>query len=339
MKFVIDIIPSTMKRVNELLARTDYGSLGVFVGAAIENQLLLEESETNGIVSPIQKDIIKPSLVDLRPIVDKLSLGPVDQPMLRHTLEAPTDENIIPGPLWGGFYRLFPAKLAVRVFVDYFKDEYPKITDFNKEVVDFALQLGQYFRQKDEKESRKYGEKTAVVFPHLDGTSIKRFKALYLVVKRPRDGRLDGLMGRLKFINVSEGKVGITKAGLEFAKLENPLFDGGFSEPGFSDSEIRFLLGHIQANLIDEFSDMGQLTCLVQKGIRARKEINEKMGKYYEKKYFQEKRWSDKVIATMTAGLTSRLVEIHVLQKEKSAFGSRLVPGTFADKLLEGVNC
>ena len=55
-----------------------------------------------------------------------------------------------------------------------------------------------------------------------------------------RDNKVDGALAKLKFIKViridGQGyKVGITKAGHEFAQLNNPYFDGIFESCGVKD--------------------------------------------------------------------------------------------------------
>jgi len=134
-----------------------------------------------------------------------------------------------------------------------------------------------------------------------------------------KDGKLDGAMPFLKFVNLMQderGKIliGLTEAGLTFAKLENPVIDHYDFEKSFGEREIEFYLEHISRDVKGESSSIKWLLTKVVNGITEREAMNNEV----KMEFGQIWNASDKVINTQRSGLMGRMYELGLVNKEKT---------------------
>jgi len=139
-----------------------------------------------------------------------------------------------------------------------------------------------------------------------------------------KDGILDGAMPCLRFVNLKRnerGKVfiGLTEAGLIFAKLENPVIDQQNFERSFNEKEIDFYLTHIFKNVKGENSAIKWLLRKLIEGIVVREDINNEL----KKEFSQVWNASDAVINTQRAGLMARMYELGLIEKKKMGINVR----------------
>ena len=110
--------------------------------------------------------------------------------------------------------------------------------------------------------------------------------------------KVDGALAKLKFIKViridGQGHLGITKAGHEFAKLDNPYFDGVFksnrredysnsdlvNESTLSDSEKLFLINHIKNEYPSEYEATLELLKKIDSGYNKPTSLDEFLKKF-----------------------------------------------------------
>jgi hypothetical protein len=176
-----------------------------------------------------------------------------------------------PGPLWGQYNRVFPAKIVVRRLANMVQEQnenssssgngvrWIELDHFQEEASQLARNYGLMIREYDQQKSRGRGEKVASGLPTGDDPdkSKNRFET-HFIGYSDRNNNLTGEPPHLHFINISDGdvsRIGITDAGLRFAELYNPLLDDGpDSDKSLSSQERSFYLEHTKENLDDEFA-------------------------------------------------------------------------------------
>tara|TARA_B110000003_G_C16643246_1_gene530996 strand:+ start:146 stop:1339 length:1194 start_codon:yes stop_codon:yes gene_type:complete len=244
-------------------------------------------------------------------------------------------------PLWGQTNRYFPLKAALRsiYFVlkeNFDEDNYLKVSEFNKKskLFLFFSNLGMSLSFFDKESKRSKSEKVATGFPNGVDTyklekSCLRFMSHYLFEIR-RDNKVDGALAKLKFIKViridGQGyKVGITKAGHEFAQLNNPYFDGIFESCGvkdysnpelvkentLSENEKSFLINHLKNEYSSEYDATLKLLKKIDEGYNKPTSLMNSMKEYFDSDL------TNSALNTTVNGLVSRATELSLLTKEK----------------------
>lgn len=244
-------------------------------------------------------------------------------------------------PLWGQTNRYFPLKAALRSIYFILKENfdennYLNVSEFNKKnkLFLFLSNLGMSLSFFDKESKRGKSEKVATGFPTgVDSYKLEksalRFLAHYLFEIR-RDNKVDGALAKLKFIKViridGQGyKIGVTKAGHEFAKLDNPYFDRVFksnriedysnsdlvNESTLSDSEKLFLINHIKNEYPSEYEATLELLKKIDLGNNKPTSLMNSMKEYFDSNL------TNSALNTTVNGLVSRATELSLLTKEK----------------------
>jgi hypothetical protein len=347
-KRIIDISPELERKIWAKIKVGAYSSFDHLVSISLENQLLADEGGQGawGLGAPLERT---PSLEvevvpreqgarvrsrksggrpEERTLPPKKLGGPWAAPPSVVTVPEPADDRLMGGVLWGQFYRFLPTKSALRVLASSSTKSQPSFALFKIEATAEAEQVGSALLEMDQSLGRKFGERLSTSFPAADDKSRHRYRAQYLGYVRTGDGKLEGLLPQLKFVDITRGEggdvIGITPAGLEFAKIENPLIDQGVAGEGasaFSKTEAEFLLNHIQAKLPAEYEHMRFLAETIRDGISKREPLNQRMKQFYSEKSMGSSLWSDEHVNTMRAGVTSRLYELGLLERERGADG------------------
>lgn len=323
MKYIVDVKPSIEAKIRQLLEKGEFSDFNHFANIAIENQILAETGQNAWTLKNknITHNKSSTTIEKARKNNSLKFLERIKMPKNIKTLSEPLDKEIITGPLWGQFYKFIPAKVGLRILLNLNKENMPFTNDFRE----IACEIAEAYREKleadDKKKGRKLGHKLSSGFPTKNPKSRKRYMDQYLLYIRPTDYKLDGMLARLKFINVVEEngsfKVGITKSGLIFANLENPIIDSGNSEQPLSEEEVKFLIGHINKKLNSEGEHIATLLMLLNEGVDSRESLNNKMATFYKKFQMEENPWTEGMINTMRSGLMSRLFEFGFIQKKK----------------------
>ncbi|MEM3086356.1 MAG: hypothetical protein QXT68_04355 [Halobacteria archaeon] len=233
----------------------------------------------------------------------------------------PEDSELMGRILWGQHYRFLPSKPALRVLAGLCADGLPTLAVFKDRACEAAEAVGLSLAEKDRTLGKKFGEKFSTSFPEPEEKSRRRYRDQYLAYVRPTDGKVDGLLSRLKFIKImAEGgthKVGITKSGLDFAVLQNPVLDGAGNGSLLSDQEADFLIRHIRARIPEEARHMDMMLRLIGEGVASRERLNSRMGEFYRAYQDVDNPWTPAHVNTMRAGLLSRLYELGLVDKTK----------------------
>jgi hypothetical protein len=248
--------------------------------------------------------------------------------------------------MWGQVNRIFPIKLGLRVLYMMLNDDQAvELETFREKSADIAFEFAKMLRANERTKNISRDEKVSTGLPldndsertnlvlraqknqrleeissymkHEEYKSKLRYKSHFLASVR-KDGRLDGAMPFLKFVNIKKHNkedfyIGLTEAGLEFAKLENLIIEKKDFSKSLSESEANFYLNHIEKNVRGEYNAIKWLLNKLKSGITEREIINQVL-----KSEFGEI-WnvSDAVINTQRAGLMARMSELGLIDKEK----------------------
>lgn len=313
MRRLVEIDQALEEKIRKVILKRKYRDFQHFVSTSLENQILAESTDEN------PWTIEKTSEISVTSNRSENRLIPANNKTSVMTLDFPDKAELVGQILWGQYYRFLPVKLAVRVLSNISEQSLPRLYDFLDICTAEALKLRPTLVKIDQKERIEHGEKLSASFPTNEDKSMKRFANQYLMYIRSSDGKLDGMMPSLKFANVTIDngvlKVGLTKAGLDFSRIENPILDNTGTQP-FSQEEKDFMINHIADNVPKEYEHVMTAISALNSGINSRDELNQSLSKFYSKHYGGDE-WSEAVVNTMRSGLFSRMTELGIITREK----------------------
>ena len=340
MRYIIDISQAQAKQIEALIEKQRYESVNQFISVAIENQLHIEKtdiSKPEDESGAKKKPFIKKKFHDTRgfpeeeieiflPIPDELP-KPVTPPIFSDL--ASCQNNIMEEKcwMWGQINRIFPVKLALRFLLNKIASgQWIELEKFKEEAAKIAIEVGKAIKSYEEEKNKKRDDKISAGLPRISEDQFKsltRYKAHFIGSLR-KDGKLDGAMPFLRFANFmkddkSKVLIGITEAGYEFARLENPVIDLKNYENSFGQLEIDFYLNHVYKNVKGEFNAIKWLLNKMINGISDRTALNNEIGREFGEVWGS----SDAVINTQRAGLMSRMSELGLIDKEKEGIQVR----------------
>ncbi len=328
MRYIIDISPKQSQAIHQYLEKGYYGSLSQFVITAIENQLSLEESDSNlPISSNPQQTIQKPTvLVGLQSVsnVEKYALNNIpdfdavtESPGFKDLVFASQDipENQI--WLWGQINKIFPVKLGVRILHQLLATNQPmELNEFLETVAKEAAAIGDKIRNYEEANNKMRSEKISAALPSLDEKSRSRYKFQFMVYLR-KDKLMDGAMSLMRFCNVYEENkkklIGLTEAGLKFSSISNPVLDENNLDVSLNEEESLFYINHIKKNIKGEYAAIKWMLEKIKGGNNERESLNNEIKKTFGKTWDA----TEAVINTQRAGITARMTELGLIEKEK----------------------
>lgn len=172
--------------------------------------------------------------------------------------------------------------------------------------------------RQDEVVGRRRDEKLSTAFPvgKEKEKTLNRFENQYLGNVRSNGLlKLSGAMMEMKFANVEikgeKAFIGLTAAGLEFAKLPSNVLDKDDAPKPLNDDEVDFYIRHVVDALPGEKDAISMLMGLIRNGVNARIALDEAV-----KERFGD-RWSEETRSTMRAGVMSRIFELGLIEKER----------------------
>jgi len=338
-KLVIDLSDTLVGRIKKAVQEGGYENAREFVTTAIENQLELEEygddefKTLNEAIEEFDSD-------DSHPSEDQDDKGEPEEPTdvltdglgrqeydAVPTVPPPAPERLDPGPLWGQYNRVFPAKIVLRRLANMVQEQnngsspsgnglrWIELDHFQDDAAQIARNYGLTIREYDQKKSRGRGEKVASGLPTGDDPdkSKDRFET-HFIGYSDRNHNLTGAPPHLHFVDISDedvSRIGITDAGLAFAELYNPLLDDGpdADEP-LSAEERSFYLDHAKENLDDEYAAMVKTAQAVNEGNNRPTSLTEHIAELNTD-------WSQSQADTMRSGLVSRMYELGLISRER----------------------
>ena len=318
MKIITDIPPNLVRKIQELIGKRVYKNISEFARIAVENQLALETSSEEP--SNLEADLkfvnnVQPAALEkLKLDLERSVVVEMDEPGFKDIkLPEVDDEQQI--WLWGQINKIFPVKFAVRYLYNLLKDgaESIALEEFYKKVSALGREVGSFLLQEDNSNGRRRDERFSIAFPigEEKSKSFSRFCSQFVGYKRT-DGILGGALFVLKFANLKTDnrnlRIGITKNGVQFARIKNPIFDERTDGRILSDEEISFYLDHIIKKVPGEASAFFLILNLISRGVKGRDALNEKIKRTIAN-------WSDDIVNTQRAGVISRLYELGLIAK------------------------
>ncbi len=247
MKVVLDVPEQALKKVQELVRSGRFSSVGVFLGAAIENQLALEDGPSRAIRVDFPSDAprLREAIsrgeargsVPLLPVITPSENRPTASIPRSATLSV--DET---GWIWGLLNRLLPLKVAARVAAAASNDAPVSLSDLRKKASGAAVAIGRHLAVLDGDLGNGREERLSTGFPVRNpDKSVARFADHFVgrvaTSGEVRGGLFDlGLAGSVVGAS-DQDRVTLTKSGWEFALLPNPVLDGGEAKRGLSKDE------------------------------------------------------------------------------------------------------
>lgn len=322
MRLIVDVPAEILKKIRNLITEGRYSGFEDFIIAALHNQVNLEEIEEYGELSALLQKRLgllesRPSQPPISPITENLT---IIHPSGYHdvtTTDMPSPDILHDGPLWGQYNRIFPVKLALRALANSLKGKGPYIPldQFQETAASLARRVGFELRDVDKAKSRSRGEKLSTGLPVGENAfkSKARFKNQFIGYI-DRTGYLVGSPAKLRFVslvNDAEAKIGVTKSGLDFAKLRNPVIDEDrTSDSALSDEEIQFYIHHVFTHVSGEAKGMLLVLRSIEKGYNRPDKITEVVSNLNES-------WTKAQAATFRSGLISRMYELGLISRKR----------------------
>lgn len=319
MKYIVDLPEHVVVRIRELIEKGKYEDIASFLLTAAENQVFLEHEDEEKLAYECSEERRKESM-DILSSTDFTGVETINMPSPGQYLYPHIKKEEQLGPLWGQINRIFPMKIGLRILANMLRSNnglYARLQDFQEKATSIARLYGLKLRREDKKQGRLRNNCRFIGLPvhKVEAKSKQRYKTHFLAYLR-KDGVMEGALGRLKFVNLksdSEGNelVGITREGLDFASLENPLLDNNDTgTETLSERETEFYIKHIFHNIAGESQAIRQILNHISNGISTPKELNKRLEGDYA-----DYGWSEDVLNTNRSGLISRLHELGLIEK------------------------
>jgi Arc/MetJ-type ribon-helix-helix transcriptional regulator len=329
-RYIIDLIQNHANEIESLIKKGTYQSFAQFINTAVENQIHIEKSEIQRKVVPdrpnkkiLKRNFIKQKnqlseerAIDLKiPDTRPQTVSPPDYSQLACSARNVEEEKCW---MWGQTNKILPVKIGLRALLNLINStEWMDLEVFRNKAAEVAAIFAQRLISYEEEKNKKRDERISTGLPAGDEEfkSKARYKGHFLAYIR-KDGKLDGALSFLRLVNLTKGDngnalIGLTDAGLRFARLKNPVIDRDNFDISLGEEEIIFYLDHISKNVKGEFVAFNWLLEKLDGGIIHREEINknlkEELGGVWEA--------SDAVINTQRAGLMARMIEMGLIDR------------------------
>ena len=330
MRYVIDLESDTVDAINRLIREGRYRTVQDFLFTAAQNQLYDIENTHNPVVirdsssassSTTDRTILStvPDL-DLSPLLTAPDAGKVQ------TMVPPKSEEVA-GEIYGLYNRFFPIKITMRVLANMLKGNGPNVplNTLQENAASIAREYGKKLLKKEQGLGRRRSEMIATALPTKSKRSIDEFKSKarfkshfvgYLAKER-----VEGAPAVLRFVNIRKGDngrdvVGLTVAGLEFAKLANPVIENEDLNSPLSDEEREFLVNHICAELPEEARLMQSTLEAIKGGATNPEKVQEGLRKL-------KPELKETELSTIRSGLLSRMSELGLVTRERVGLSVR----------------
>jgi DNA-binding transcriptional ArsR family regulator len=303
-----------MKRA---ITKGGYGSTDQFIRLAIDNQIRDELEGSYEWPAPVSNPIgsRSSSLGEGGGIARNLLSPPNRTPVI---VGLPAPSMVSQLPLWGQLYKFLPTKVGLRILANLTQTSNVSYKEFRETAAKEAVLFKRRLAKKDRTLGNKFGGELSTAFPDNNDKSINRYEDQYLVYARPSVKQISSLAAQMRWLSVdAKRKVGITKLGLEFAKLPSPIIDGDGEEP-LSREERNCIIDQLITQYRAEALQMEFVLREITSGVSSRQGLNDRIVQFYRKSWPNECRnWREGVFNTMRAGEISRLYELGLISKTR----------------------
>ena len=342
MKLIVGITPEEDDRIASLVTRGRYKTQEQFIQVSIRNQLSLEEGDAsvahatqvkNAPRPPEHAHVLAPSVLPagLEAVPDFKPSGSLGAPQI-------TTNEVLPHFAT----KLWPCKLVVRFLANYMAhsgETAPQHTDLLTPLQNVAVETKQFLEAAHRSNPRMRGTFLHAGLPDQDAKSIKRFHDLYFIGRPGSRAPSQSLAVRLGLIAIDTDAAGrstvrLTKQGLKFAGMDNPVLDSPDPDSvvsPFSDEEAAFLVGVLQDCSSHDATMMRALAKALTAQPESRDDALERMRSIIERAGGK----TEAILNGMFVAITSRLVELGVAEIRKDGVRTQYIAGPRA-KLLAG---
>jgi hypothetical protein len=225
----------------------------------------------------------------------------------------PKDERI-----WGQVNRLFPLKLACRWLATASADKkaWSPLSTISDRMADDAAIFGSHWSEFDgTRLGRSRDESYGTGLPRRgNAASRDRFLSQF-IARTTRAGHIyPGAICQYSLAAFDGERLGLTSAGVELARMDNPLIDSNDDVPppasALSEDERALFIGQIVAYVPSERRDFQTVLRAVEQGRRTPGEVLAAMRSELPAE------WSDLNVRTHVSGVIARMVEGGLLSRE-----------------------
>lgn len=320
MRIVAEIPEYLIERARRLIGGGRYRDLSSFITAAVENQLTLEETVLEGqpavgVEGQTQTEAVsKPS----RPQANYLATPGADVPTI--DFRSQTGESLVKQWPWGQINKLLPVKFATRTLANSVSPAEPLVPldEFTADASQQAREFGQWLEKNDDRYERRWGDRLSAGFPigkRNQASSLNRYASHFVGHHRKRDGALSGALFVLNFGNAEvvgrKLSLGLTEAGLQFARIASPVLDKSDLSSSLGREEIEFYLKHVRARVPGEVYAFELILELIADGVNGREGLNESIKREVQIP------WTDAVVNTQRAGAMARMSDLGLIDKTR----------------------
>ncbi len=341
----IEVTEKTMETLERLLEVGHYRDYAQAISVAIANQMVLHrEVPTAGFLvipnnnsrssasaatdsQPTVQSSAKGSLGERKGISALFGLVSSDHPVgaaapLPNDTFVPGQEVPVDRWIFGQHNKLLPAKASCRGLANLLirsadVDNGILLTKAASEIAYESVVLGDYLWRLDRRYRLDRDEALSYAFPRSGSDTEDKARIRFanqFVASINKQGLLSGLLTDLKLINHDHGKnrtILLTEPGWHFAKLQNPILDGGSTSERpikFSPEEIAFLLEHIHLRVpVEDFAYRAVLGAIAEKANTPEK-LDTVLEKLLSRR--QEKPFSRAFLANQRSGVVSRMADL-----------------------------
>ena len=231
--------------------------------------------------------------------------------------------QITEDPLAGHYNRFLPMKLSLRVLLNmilgaetYDEGDYDAsiaeihIDEFRSKALSVAVYAKKWFAQLDDQRQVSVGEEITVGFPGDKKKSQERFLSQFVGSVRKKG---EGSLCEMGLIRVNgDGMVEMTREGLYFAQIHNPIIDAPTKKKvgaRMSFNEQFYMMKHIQQFLVGEWDFIVETAGLIHGGSNTPSTMDEKLR--------ESKEWGESRSSLMRNGVLSRMQELGFVERLK----------------------
>lgn len=352
MRYLVDLTQKQADEITKLINVGKYQTVAQFILTAIENQIYIENTGSEPLSSIVaarkDSDILNKS--DLIVTKDSRNIALVEIKSQPKTVAAPTFSELAASLyktkeencwLWGQTNKIFPVKIGLRALYTIIgSEQWLYLEEYKEKAANIAAGYGTAIRKYEDKKNKLRDERISAGLPDEKEFKSKfRYKGHFLAYMR-KDGKLDGAMPFLRFVNLNKdekGKIfiGLTESGLNFARIENPVIDRNDFEKSFSPTEIDFYLDYISKNVKGETSAIKWVLNKIMNGINDRNSINKELSREIAPSWGET---SEAVVNTQRAGLMARMFELGLIDKKKDGITVTYIITDTGRKFLGKIN-
>jgi hypothetical protein len=237
----------------------------------------------------------------------------------------PGASNLPPAQwLFGQFNKFLAPKATCRALLNLLQANPGgmPVTEASNKISYAACRLGDYLKALDGRLQLRREDAFSAAFPStaIEGGGESRLRFGNQFVGNIRQEQLAGFPAALRLVAIDtakEPRLSLTKAGADFALLENPVLDARGTPPAskLSQQEIAFLLAHILSSVPEETSAYAAILDAIQSGANTPDAVDKCLRERFS--LLTDQAITKTFLTTQRTGAISRLVDLGLLAREK----------------------